>query len=206
MWPFAKTFIGAAIVPLLVDLPVGEYPTAVNNEAEIPRVLNQRDSAMCVAVSVAQWISIRDAKHGKKDSAYNTECLASGIYWRATERQGRRFWQGCSIEHAIGAAMELGLIKESSKCYRVRNATEMRSAIFRFGHVLSVFRICDDWKPFTEGARLIKHCVLTSKYAVSGFSGPNSWGDAWGVDGFWSRSNEDFEREFVEGVAICEGE
>lgn len=118
-----------------------------------------------------------------------------------------------SLKTAMDAAINLGLMVRPKEIFAINDLNGLYRAIHRYGFVHLAFNITDAWShPSTSGwLREDSHLPLIGGHAVAGCGFDrnakgwnaiqNSWSDTNGWHGFLRMTHEQFDRQFMYGLA-----
>ncbi|MEM4720696.1 MAG: hypothetical protein QXT73_01365 [Candidatus Methanomethylicaceae archaeon] len=134
------------------------------------------------------------------------------IYRKAKELDGMPKQDGTTLEAVVQAAIELGLLPETTVYKEFKTFDEYCFALHAHGLVLLGFNISDRWYNCSAktgwiasgGTFVGGHAVAGCWYSRIGQVGvgfQNSWGN-WGCNGFGRLILTDYERQIMGGLAI----
>lgn len=185
------------IVPSLVDLRPQLLPAS-----------NQGDSPKCAAYAMAGWLEFYNWKY----KGITQQVDPDPIYSRAKELDGVPTVDGTTLECALQAAQDLGLLAPvDATTIRFVTVEGVRQALHRYGVILSAFSITDKWwRAMPDGwlspggLDMGGHAVLTIGYsavdAPQWYAVQNSWGDTQGWRGFNRMTPEQFNQQYDYGL------
>lgn len=189
--------------------PGWDCPERLDNSGYCTPLENQGRNPWCAAYSMAQLLTASYWRefHVKKD-------LPEGDIYAGAKKRDRIPGDGTTLDAVMAAAdrhdFGLGVIPTIAK-ERVLDVTDVLFAVHKYGLVLVGMQISKGWnKLAADGSvgnasgSLGGHAVLVSGYdvALRKIWGPNWWGRAWGREGFWVMTLDQFAAQFAYGYAI----
>lgn len=183
-------------------------PNRIDRRDEMLPASDQRDTSECAAYSIA---GIIEAKNWR-DTGVFTQIAPGPIYAEAKKNDGYA-GDGTTLNAALNAAVKLGLMPKPKEVYAVTDREGYYRALHRYGFVHLAFNITDAWShPSASGwLREDSHLPLIGGHAVAGCGFDrsakgwnaiqNSWSDTNGWHGFLRMTHEQFDRQFMYGLA-----
>lgn len=169
---------------------------------------NQGTTPHCAGYSTAGFIEIQNWR--KKH--YPEQVDGDRVYKKAKEYDSYE-GDGTTLDCAVKAALELGLIKGKEK-FISRSKSAVQFAIHEFSACIAGFLITDEWNYCHKNGRISNfkdkardlggHAVLICGYDPYGPFIQNSWGTSWGLHGFCHLSWKQFKKQFMSGVCIVD--
>lgn len=193
----------------LLAAPIGYFaPRHIDRRSELLTASNQGQTSQCVAYALAGWLEYYRWKY----AGVAEQIDPAPIYNRAKEIDGFPNQDGTTLEAALQAAQDIGLMSpvDQGSLIDVSTELEVKQALHRYGVVLAAFVATDAWmNPSSDGwmqpgGRAIGgHSVLLCGYSdletPPWYALQNSWGDI-GWRGFVRMSSEQFAAEFSYGL------
>jgi hypothetical protein len=168
-------------------------PTEYSYMKSLPRVLNQGNDPICVPCSVAAWLNWKtNAINGVN---MDNDISVYDIFDNASEStEGMTCKRAFDYLKTKGVKSDAGLLK-ISKYYSLKSIYALKYAIVANGPCVIVLPIRDQFRnDFWNGRRTIGfHAVAAVGYDTEGIIIRNSWGDSYGIDGYFHLSYEDFQ-------------
>lgn len=165
-------------------------PTEYSYMKSMPSVLNQGNTPICVPCAVAAWLNWKTNTF----NGVNTDISVYELFDNASESSaGMTCKQAFDYIKTNGVKSDAGLLK-MSKYYSVKSVCALKYAIMANGPCVIVLPIRDQFRnDFWNGRRTIGfHAVAAVGYDNEGIIIRNSWGDSYGIDGYFHLSYEDF--------------
>lgn len=185
------------VVPALVDLRAQLLPAS-----------NQGDSSMCAAYAMAGWIEFYNWKYNGITQQVDPE----PIYNRAKKLDGVPSVEGTTLECALQAAQDLGLISPvATASIRHVPLEGVQQALHRYGVILSAFSVTENWWRATPDGWILPgglgmggHAVIVIGYSTVDtppwYAVQNSWGEKQGWRGFNRLTPDLFKQQFDYGL------
>jgi len=182
-------------------------PVAFDNRQLVTRTEDQGETPQCVAYSMTSLIE----SIAWQQTHTVTQLDPALLYKKAKQVEGNT-GDGTTFSAAFQAAIETGYIPTESRLHNLSCLSDVQYAIHEFGLCLIGFDVTEAWSQVASdgwvhdngGAVLGGHAVL----GVGWDNGPvdwiafrNSWGP-WGAVGFGRLSMAQFNKRFLDGVAI----
>lgn len=177
-------------------------PDSYSYLGNLPKVIDQGAYSICVPCSVSAFLNWRE---GIKDGdTKDIDVRLFDIYdSKTTEGEGMTFKDALHYLKHHGVRTDLGNTKIQSYAM-VKSNRGLRCAIFENGPCIAALPVYGEdygynpefWKK-TNGTLQGGHAIAVVGYTPEGFIIRNSWGRAFGENGYTLLKNEDF-RYFME--------
>lgn len=200
-----REFSPLASPPISRATPI---PNRIDRRDEMLPSSDQRSTSECAAYSLA---GIIEAK-AWRDTGVFKQVDPAPIYAEAKRNDGYT-GDGTTLDAAIKAAVKLGLMAAPKEIFAISDRDGYCRALHRYGFAHLAFNITDAWqKPSASGwLRDDAHLPLIGGHAVAGCGYDratagwnaiqNSWSDGIGWHGFMRMKHEQFDRQFMYGLA-----
>ena len=202
---------------LLEDIPMGADIVLASEKFIAPRKIDFRDMLLpsndqgqtphCVGYSTAGCCEFW---HWKKNH-FPKQFDGDAIYKEAKKLDGSPNANGTWPKYGVQAAMNLGLIKGTSK-YISSSINDIKFTLHEHGVFIGGFMITTDWNFVDKKTGMIKntpgaktrggHAVAIAGYSDSGLYIQNSWSADYGIHGFCILGWEQAKSQFMNGMVI----
>jgi hypothetical protein len=194
----------------ILKAPAGwDCPDRIDNSSYCTPLESQGDKPWCAAYMEAQLLSASWWREFHVRHDFPEDQL-----YAAAKRYDGGSGDGTTLEAIMSAAQEkdwgVGLYAHLEPCEQVFEVEDVIFAIHKYGLVMVGLQITDGWNNLNKdgsigpGTKPIGgHALLVSGYSKScnAIWGPNWWGKAWGKNGWWVMTLQQFEAQFGYGYA-----
>lgn len=194
----------------ILRAPIGwDCPGTLDNSGYCTPLESQGENPWCAAYSIGQLLS---ASYWR-EFHFRRDFQEDRIYAAARAIDGNK-GDGTTLEAVIKAAESLdwgiGLYAHIEPCEEIFDVQDVLFGVHKYGLVLVGLSITDGWMFLNKdgsigpGTKTIGgHAVLVSGYSreLNAIWGPNWWGRAFGKNGWWYMTIDQFSGQFRYGYA-----